>query len=360
MDWFRMYHEFASDAKVQSMSEAMQRRLMMLFCLRCSNALETLQHDELAFALRISEDELEETKALFLRKSFIDEDWQVLQWDKRQFVSDNSSPRVKRHRDKKKAEDEKRAAAAAKRALKQDGNVTLTPQNRTEQIQNRADTENTGSPEPQSDSTPAAESPQLELVSLEDLPPLFDVDASEAAAPPVPPPAPVIMMPLVGDAEFGIMQAHIDEWTGAYPAVDVIRQLAAMRQWCLANPVKRKTKRGVLSFCNAWLVREQDRPSRPVAASGGTGGAWWSSDATVIAKGAEMALRPTPGERMPDFKARVQAAIDNGGVAPAPQRMSLVGVAPAPMAPKSLMSDAVRAQLKELTGRAAPAPKEVA
>ena len=25
MDWFRLYHEFATDPKVQSMSEAMQR-----------------------------------------------------------------------------------------------------------------------------------------------------------------------------------------------------------------------------------------------------------------------------------------------------------------------------------------------
>ena len=34
------------------MSEAMQRRLVMLLCLRCSNALVTLQDDEIAFALR--------------------------------------------------------------------------------------------------------------------------------------------------------------------------------------------------------------------------------------------------------------------------------------------------------------------
>ena len=73
-----------------------------------------------------------------------------------------------------------------------------------------------------------------------------------------------------------------------------------------------------------------------------------------------MALVPTPGERMPDFKARIQAAIDNGGTAPAPQRMSLVGVATGPVEPKSVMTDAVRAQLKTLTSRGAPVPKETA
>jgi hypothetical protein len=144
MDWFRMYHEFASDAKVQSMSEAMQRRLMMLFCLRCSNTLVTLQDDELAFALRIKDEELAETKLLFLRKGFIGDDWEILQWEKRQFVSDSSAPRVKKHREKAKAD----AAKQAETEPKQDCNVTLTPQiqNRTDTEQNRTDTEKTNAP----------------------------------------------------------------------------------------------------------------------------------------------------------------------------------------------------------------------
>jgi len=75
MDWFRMYSEFAHDPKVQSMPEAMQRRLMMLLCLRCSNALVTLHETEIAFALRITDEDLAETKVLFLRKQFIDDSW---------------------------------------------------------------------------------------------------------------------------------------------------------------------------------------------------------------------------------------------------------------------------------------------
>ena len=98
--WFRMYAEFASDAKVQIMPENMQRRLLMLFCLRCGNVSETLHETELAFALRISDDELQETKALFLRKGFIDEGWNILNWDKRQYKSDTSTERVRRHRTK--------------------------------------------------------------------------------------------------------------------------------------------------------------------------------------------------------------------------------------------------------------------
>lgn len=100
--WFRMYSEFATDPKVQSMSEAMQRRLTMLLCLRCSDVLATLQEDEIACALRLQEQEIAETKALFLRKGFIDNDWNLLNWDKRQFNSDNSTERSRKHREAKK------------------------------------------------------------------------------------------------------------------------------------------------------------------------------------------------------------------------------------------------------------------
>ena len=128
MEWFRMYSEFANDPKVQSISEAMQRRLVMLLCLRSSNTLVTLHDDEIAFALRITEPELAETKALFVRKGFITDGWEIQNWDKRQFVSDSSASRVAKHRAKAKAEANKDAPKAC--------NVTVTPQ-----IQNRTDTD---------------------------------------------------------------------------------------------------------------------------------------------------------------------------------------------------------------------------
>ncbi|MGO4379677.1 hypothetical protein AB4Z19_15485 [Pseudoduganella sp. RAF19] len=128
MDWFRMYSEFAADPKVQSLPEVMQRRLVMLFCLRCSNTLGTLLDDELAFALRISADDLTATRALFVQKGFLDGEatgWQLANWDKRQMASDSSAPRVAKHRAKLKAQ----AEAMARRI----GNVTESAQNRTEQ-----------------------------------------------------------------------------------------------------------------------------------------------------------------------------------------------------------------------------------
>jgi hypothetical protein len=101
--------------------------LVMVFCMRASNSLVTLHETEIAFQLRVSDDELKETKRLFVSKGFIDESWNVLNWDKRQFRSDSSAERVSRHREKKRKES--------------NGDVTLQKQrsnapeqNRTEQI----------------------------------------------------------------------------------------------------------------------------------------------------------------------------------------------------------------------------------
>lgn len=102
--WFRMYAEFATDPKVQMMSEADQRRFIMVLCIRCSNDDVTLHDEEVAFQLRISNEEWLKTKAVFLAKNLINEDNTPTAWDKRQFASDSSAERVAKHRAKKKRE----------------------------------------------------------------------------------------------------------------------------------------------------------------------------------------------------------------------------------------------------------------
>lgn len=112
--WFRLYAEFATDPKVQMMSEADQRRFIMVLCIRCSNDDVTFQDEEIAFQLRISSEDWARSKAVFLQKGLIHEDNTPVAWDKRQFVSDSSAERVRRHR------------AAKKKAGKQPCNVTET------------------------------------------------------------------------------------------------------------------------------------------------------------------------------------------------------------------------------------------
>lgn len=96
--WLRLYTEFATDAKVQMMSEAMQRRLIMLFCLQGSCQLPATD-EEVAFLLRLSMDEMQKTKALFTKNGFIHDDWALKNWDKRQFKSDFSKERTKKWRE---------------------------------------------------------------------------------------------------------------------------------------------------------------------------------------------------------------------------------------------------------------------
>lgn len=138
--WFRMYAEFAHDPKVQMLSETDQRRYVMLLCIRCNGDV-TLQDSEVAFQLRISNEEWVATKGILVDKNLVTEDNKPTAWDKRQFASDSSAARVAKHR------------AKAKEAC----NVTVTPQ-----IQNRTDTEKT---------TPLVDSklptcPQQEIIKL--------------------------------------------------------------------------------------------------------------------------------------------------------------------------------------------------
>lgn len=113
--WFRMYAEFLSDPKVQMLSEADQRRYIMLLCMRCSNGDVTLQDAEVAFQLRISNDEWIATKARLTERDLIDADNKPTAWNRRQFVSDTSNSRVSRHRERKRE------------ASKRECNVTVAP-----------------------------------------------------------------------------------------------------------------------------------------------------------------------------------------------------------------------------------------
>ena len=99
--WFRMYGEFLNDPKVQMLSEVNQRRLIMVFFF-FFNGHVTLQDEEVAFQLRISNEEWLATKAVFVSKGMLTEGNEVVNWDKRQFVSDSSAARVAKHRAAKK------------------------------------------------------------------------------------------------------------------------------------------------------------------------------------------------------------------------------------------------------------------
>ena len=78
-------------------------------------------------------------------------------------------------------------------------------------------------------------------------------DSTEPQAPSV------LTLTLNDGSEYPITQENIDEWKTAFPNVDVVQQLHAMKLWCKDNPKKRKTKTGIRRFVTSWLDREQNR-----------------------------------------------------------------------------------------------------
>lgn len=73
------------------------------------------------------------------------------------------------------------------------------------------------------------------------------------------PEADVAALVLNDGAEWRPSEALFAEYVRLYPGVDVKQQFNEMRSWCLSNPGRRKTKRGITRFVNSWLSREQDK-----------------------------------------------------------------------------------------------------
>ena len=77
-------------------------------------------------------------------------------------------------------------------------------------------------------------------------------------------PSPIFLkIPLAKNGEEAdVTDAMIDEWSGAYPGIDVRQELRSMRQWCINHPKKCKTSAGVGAFITAWLAKEQNCSGR--------------------------------------------------------------------------------------------------
>ena len=71
---------------------------------------------------------------------------------------------------------------------------------------------------------------------------------------------PLIGLPLNDGTEHQVTQEDLNEYAALYPAVNVMQELRDMRGWLLANPSRKKTKRGIKAFIRTWLSKEQDKP----------------------------------------------------------------------------------------------------
>ena len=65
-------------------------------------------------------------------------------------------------------------------------------------------------------------------------------------------------IPMVGGEEFEVRASFVTELERLYPAVDVPATLRQMRGWCIGNPTKLKTPRGIRKFITGWCERDQN------------------------------------------------------------------------------------------------------
>ena len=84
-----------------------------------------------------------------------------------------------------------------------------------------------------------------------------DSGRSRPASEPQPTPS-EFDIPLNDGSTYNVPMENIAVYKRLYPAVDVEQALRNMIGWCMGNPTRRKTRRGVKRFITGWLAGDQD------------------------------------------------------------------------------------------------------
>ena len=106
MKWFRFYTEVLDDPKVQRLSPHLFKAWVNLLCIASKGDGKLPSYDDLAFMLRMSVQDVASHVDDLILAGLIDLDGKggrrPHNWEVRQYVSDTSAARVRKHRDKKK------------------------------------------------------------------------------------------------------------------------------------------------------------------------------------------------------------------------------------------------------------------
>ena len=108
MQWFRFYSEFSGNPTIQSLAFEDQRHFVILLCLKCDGTLDRpidakVRERIICRGLGLDPLTASEAKRRLIEVGLIGKDWQPNGWDTRQYVSDNSTGRVAKHRKNKNA-----------------------------------------------------------------------------------------------------------------------------------------------------------------------------------------------------------------------------------------------------------------
>jgi hypothetical protein len=102
--WFRFYDDAVNDPKLLRLSDAMFRAWTMLLCIASKNNGKLPPATDIALMLRVKETKVAEWLAVLTASGLFDNDNGTSaphNWNARQFKSDVSNDRVKRHRERK-------------------------------------------------------------------------------------------------------------------------------------------------------------------------------------------------------------------------------------------------------------------
>ncbi len=106
LPWFRMYVDFLNDAKMVKLAFEDQRHFIGLLALKSDGALDDEDCDSdlldriVAQRLWIDHAIIREVKKRLIAAGLIDDRWQPIAWERRQFSSDSSAERTRRYRER--------------------------------------------------------------------------------------------------------------------------------------------------------------------------------------------------------------------------------------------------------------------
>jgi hypothetical protein len=104
LPWFRMYAEAVDDDKLRLLAFEDRWHFVALLCLKAQGILDerndVLRRQKIGVKLGLDSVELETAMKRLVTVGLVTSKWQPANWRERQFLSDSSTPRVQKHRER--------------------------------------------------------------------------------------------------------------------------------------------------------------------------------------------------------------------------------------------------------------------
>ena len=141
MQWFRMYNEIVDNYKVKLLPPDDRWYFVAILSCKSQGVLDCdpeLLEEVLQVKLGVTKDQLKAIQNSLLRVKLIDEKYQPIGWDERQFVSDNSSVRSRKLREKSKVKQDATTLQRCKNVSATPPDTETETETESEQKQNKS------------------------------------------------------------------------------------------------------------------------------------------------------------------------------------------------------------------------------